>query len=59
MVAAQDPGVHLEAMEETENQIEEPDEAGRTGILRTNGSEQQERILVYGEHRSREKSDNK
>ena len=48
VAATPNPGIHLEAMEETENQAKEPDEAGRAGILRTNGSEQQERILVYG-----------
>ena len=48
VAAAQNPGIHLEAMEETENQAKEPDEAGRTGILCTDVSEQQERIPVYG-----------
>ena len=48
VAAAPNPGIHLEAMEETENQVKESDETGRAGILRMNGSEQQERILVYG-----------
>ncbi len=59
VASAANSGIHPKAMEETENQAEEPDEAGRTGILCTNRSAQQERILVYGCNRSSEKSHNK
>lgn len=59
IAAAQNPGVYLEAMEETENQAEKSDEAGRAGVLRANGGEQQKRILVHRGNRSREKRYNK
>lgn len=59
MAAAQDPGIYLEAMEETENQVEKSNKTGRAGVFRTNGSEQQKRILVYGGHQSRETRHNK
>ena len=35
MAAAPNPCIHLEAMEETEDQVEKPCEARRAGILRT------------------------
>ena len=59
MAAAPNPCKHLEAMEETEDQTQEPHEARCAGILRTYGCQQPQRILVYGEHRSRDKRHNK
>lgn len=53
------PCIHLEAMEEAENQNEKPYEVGRAGTLRTYGRQQPKGLLVYGEHRSREKRHNK
>ena len=37
MTAAPNPDIYLETMEEAENQIEKPCEAGRAGILRPYG----------------------
>ena len=59
MAAASNPCIHLEAMEETEDQTQEPHEARGAGILRTYGRQQPQRILVYGEHGSRDKRHNK
>ena len=59
MAAAPNPCIHLEAMEETEDQTQEPHEARCAGILRTYGRQQPQRILVYGEHGSRDKRHNK
>ena len=59
MAAAPNPCIHLEAMEETEDQTQEPYEARCAGILRTYGRQQPQRILVYGEHGSRDKRHNK
>lgn len=59
MASTSNPSIHLEAMEETENQIKKPCEAGRAGILRIYGSQQPKGLLVYGEHRSCEKRHNK
>lgn len=59
MAAAPNPCKHLEAMEETEDQTQEPHEARCAGILRTYGRQQPQRILVYGEHGSRDKRHNK
>ena len=59
MAAAPNPCIHLEAMEETEDQTQEPHEARCAGILRTYGCQQPQRILVYGEHGSRDKRHNK
>ena len=59
MAAAPNPCIHLEAMEETEDQTQEPHEARGAGILRTYGRQQPQRLLVYGEHRSRDKRHNK
>ena len=59
MAAAPNPSIHLEAMEETEDQIEKPCEARRAGILRTYGRQQPKGLLVYGEHGSRDKRHNK
>ena len=59
IAAAPNPCIHLEEMEETEDQIEKPCEARRAGILRTYGCQQPQRILVYGEHGSRDKRHNK
>ena len=58
MAAAPNPCIHLEAMEETEDQTKEPDEAWCAGILRTYGCQLSEGLLVYGEHRSRDKGHN-
>ena len=59
MAAAPNPCIHLEAVEETEDQTQEPHEARCAGILRTYGCQQPQRILVYGEHGSRDKRHNK
>ena len=59
MAAAPNPCIHLEAMEETEDQTQEPHEARCAGILRTYGRQQPQRILVYGEYGSRDKRHNK
>ena len=59
MAAAPNPCIHLEAMEETEDQTQEPHEARCAGILRTYGRQQPQRILVYGERGSRDKRHNK
>lgn len=59
MAAAPNPCKHLEAMEETEDQTQEPHEARCAGILRTYGRQQPQRILVYGERGSRDKRHNK
>ena len=59
MAAAPNPGIHLEAMEETENQTSKPDEIESSKELRQNGGIQQTRVLVYGGHRSCEKGYNK
>ena len=59
MAAAPNPCIHLEAMEETEDQTQEPHEARCAGMLRTYGRQQPQRILVYGEHGSRDKRHNK
>lgn len=59
MAAAPNPCIHLEAMEETEDQTQEPHEARCAGILRIYGRQQPQRILVYGEHGSRDKRHNK
>lgn len=59
MAAAPNPCIHLEAMEETEDQTQEPHEARCAGILRTYGRQQPQRLLVYGEHGSRDKRHNK
>ena len=59
MAAAPNPCIHLEAMEETEDQTQEPHEARGAGILRTYGRQQPQRLLVYAEHRSRDKRHNK
>ncbi len=59
MAAAPNPGIHLETMEEAENQTPKPDEIEGSRVFRQNGGIQQARILVYGEHRSREKRHNK
>ena len=59
MAAASNPCIHLEAMEETEDQTQEPHEARCAGILRTYGRQQPQRLLVYGEHGSRDKRHNK
>lgn len=59
MAAAPNPCKHLEAMEETEDQTQEPHEARCAGMLRTYGRQQPQRILVYGEHGSRDKRHNK
>ena len=52
MDAAPNPCIHPEAMEETENQIEESHQAGCAGILRTDGGQQTKGLLVYGRNRS-------
>ena len=59
MAAAPNPCIHLEAVEETEDQTQEPHEARCAGILRTYGRQQPQRILVYGEYGSRDKRHNK
>ena len=59
MAAAPNPCIHLEAMEETEDQTQEPHEARCAGILRTYGRQQPQRLLVYGEYGSRDKRHNK
>ena len=59
MAAASNPCIHLEAMEETEDQTQEPHEARCAGILRTYGRQQPQRLLVYGEYGSRDKRHNK
>lgn len=59
MAAAPNPCIHLEAMEETEDQTQEPHKARCAGILRTYGRQQPQRLLVYGEHGSRDKRHNK
>lgn len=59
MAAAPNPCIHLEAMEETEDQTQEPHEARCAGILRTYGRQQPQRLLVYGEHGSRDKRHDK
>ena len=59
MAAAPNPGIYLEAMEEAENQTEKPYEVGCAGILHIYGCQQSKGLLVYGEHRSREKRHNK
>ena len=59
MAAAPNPCIHLEAMEETEDQTQEPHEARCAGILRTYGRQQPQRLLVYGERGSRDKRHNK
>lgn len=59
MAAAPNPCIHLEAMEETEDQTQEPHEARCAGILRTYGCQQPKGLLVYGEHGSRDKRHNK
>lgn len=59
MAAAPNPCIHLEAMEETEDQTQEPHEARCAGILRIYGRQQPKGLLVYGEHGSRDKRHNK
>ena len=59
MAAAPNPCIHLEAMEETEDQTQEPHEARGAGILRIYGRQQPKGLLVYGEHGSRDKRHNK
>lgn len=59
MAAAPNPCIHLEAMEETEDQTQEPHEARCAGILRTYGRQQPKGLLVYGEHGSHDKRHNK
>ena len=59
MAAAQNPSVHLEAMEETENQAPKLETTGDTREVCKDGGEQPKGILVYGRNRSCEKSNNK
>ena len=48
--------VYLETVEETRNQVAKSDEAGHSGILRQNGGQQPESLLVHGGNHHREKS---
>ena len=48
--------VHLETVEETENEASEFGKAWHLGILRQNGSQQPESLLVHGGNHYREKS---
>ncbi len=47
------PHVYLETMEEAENQIPQPVEAGHSGVLRPDDSDEQTRLLVCGRNHFR------
>ena len=58
MAATPNPGIHLEAMEEAENQTSKPDEIKSSREFRQDGGIQQTRVLVYGGNWSCEKGYN-
>jgi len=50
------PNIHLEAMEEAENQVPKSMQAGHPREIRPDGGYEQKRILAHGGNHDREKS---